>query len=767
MSYRREVNVARPEHSWIPFYRELAGKLVGKLKEMDASDDLLPSFKDDLDFDMDPFTIVASFSRDLRHYDWGKSTRIMKWFRSRFSIGSPIPAEPSFIPYANNQQVQYFSFHRPHSIKDDVSNLWDLFERVVSVEAFEDIATDEPLTDLITDCLLVHGIGISKLTSALYWVNPYCFLHSDTVNAVGGNDLGIQAKDAETYIKCLNRTGELTAKSFPEINIAAFKTQNPDWDPPKVWVVRGGRDAQAVEEFRTGGFTGFGFDFGAYDVSRFRTKDDLEQVCEDKSLKTDGIDQVIPVLSEIKIGDYVLMPGPGSVVSHYGRVVSDPYHDRRGTHNNRRDVEWSDGKISRSQLDLSSYRYTLTRPNRYVQARFFQFIEDGAATLQFKMPEDSWVPFNLEVGRKLIEGELWREGRREEFARMIHEIRRVDPEVADESNGNKIWGPDPYSFYDSFSIRESGPNGVDMFPKVKELMGIEAAVPSEQHGPFGLRWGWDAPIDDEAVSFLWEFFRFAVEFEPMTGDVESERKFIGFYDRASSAAFLPGKRSRVWAYFLYWIDPTKYVISRRLREKDLGLVVDLGVSEELSTGAEYMKALKGIAELGAKHGFTVLDVNRKSTTREMLGLDPNEGVEVETYVIDDMIKDGLFFESDELARILARFEDKRNLILQGAPGVGKTFVSRRLAYALMGERGIAADDRIVNVQFHQSYSYEDFVRGYRPGTNAKKQLIFERKDGAFLRLCEKARANDGQDFVMIIDEINRGNLSGVLGSCCR
>ena len=125
MSGRREVNVERPEHSWIPFYQELAekllkdrwrerqGELVGMLKEMDAGDGLLPSFLADLEFDMDPFTIVASISRDPDNFDWDKTTRIMSFLKSTFNILEPIPVVSSFIPYANNQQIQYFSFHTP------------------------------------------------------------------------------------------------------------------------------------------------------------------------------------------------------------------------------------------------------------------------------------------------------------------------------------------------------------------------------------------------------------------------------------------------------------------------------------------------------------------------------------------------------------------------------------------------------------------------------------------------------------------------------
>lgn len=131
------------------------------------------------------------------------------------------------------------------------------------------------------------------------------------------------------------------------------------------------------------------------------------------------------------------------------------------------------------------------------------------------------------------------------------------------------------------------------------------------------------------------------------------------------------------------------------------------------------------------------------------------------YSIDTMIDEGVFMKRDELARIMAQLERKQSLILQGPPGTGKTFLAKRLAYALMGER---ADERVASVQFHQSYAYEDFVGGYRPGVNNDDQLVFKPQDGAFLKLCERARAASPDDkFVMLIDEINRGNLSRVFG----
>jgi 5-methylcytosine-specific restriction endonuclease McrBC GTP-binding regulatory subunit McrB len=96
------------------------------------------------------------------------------------------------------------------------------------------------------------------------------------------------------------------------------------------------------------------------------------------------------------------------------------------------------------------------------------------------------------------------------------------------------------------------------------------------------------------------------------------------------------------------------------------------------------------------------------------------------------------------------------MILQGSPGVGKTFIARRLAYLLIGKRDRA---RLRMVQFHQAYSYEDFVQGYRPNENGG----FSRRDGAFFDFAKLAEADPDYPYVSIIDEINRGNLSKILG----
>jgi 5-methylcytosine-specific restriction protein B len=128
------------------------------------------------------------------------------------------------------------------------------------------------------------------------------------------------------------------------------------------------------------------------------------------------------------------------------------------------------------------------------------------------------------------------------------------------------------------------------------------------------------------------------------------------------------------------------------------------------------------------------------------------------FSIEDIIASGVFLTEAELTQIQDRLLSKKAMILQGPPGVGKTFIARKLAFALMKE---IDQSRLEMVQFHQSYSYDDFVRGYRPV--AGKAGSFGLQNGVFYNFCQKAINDPDREYVFIIDEINRGNLSQVFG----
>ena len=123
----------------------------------------------------------------------------------------------------------------------------------------------------------------------------------------------------------------------------------------------------------------------------------------------------------------------------------------------------------------------------------------------------------------------------------------------------------------------------------------------------------------------------------------------------------------------------------------------------------------------------------------------------------DMFLEEVYMDKAKYDTLIALVMKKKNVILQGAPGVGKTYAAKRLAYSIMG---VKDPSRVMMVQFHQSYSYEDFIMGFRP----TQEGGFELKRGAFYDFCKSAEV-DSEDtpYFFIIDEINRGNLSKIFG----
>lgn len=127
---------------------------------------------------------------------------------------------------------------------------------------------------------------------------------------------------------------------------------------------------------------------------------------------------------------------------------------------------------------------------------------------------------------------------------------------------------------------------------------------------------------------------------------------------------------------------------------------------------------------------------------------------VESYTKEQFLSE-VYMNEDRYETLKALLLKKQNIILQGAPGVGKTFTAKKLAYSIMG---VKDDNRVEFIQFHQNYSYEDFIMGYKPSGEG-----FELKNGIFYRFCMKAIDNPEESYFFIIDEINRGNMSKIFG----
>lgn len=270
------------------------------------------------------------------------------------------------------------------------------------------------------------------------------------------------------------------------------------------------------------------------------------------------------------------------------------------------------------------------------------------------------------------------------------------------------------------------------------------------------------------IDKLWNVFEAALELAG-TPEEHQRTKFAEAYD---AARVLPQVKTKL-SMGLFWSRPWSFLPldgqSRTYLKDELMLDGKL----QNADGVKYLETIDLLLSKFNDHEYAVHSFPELSwaaflTPGTSSGDSPAEdrdednveeasAVPLTSYAVEDIVADGCFLPSDELEKMLDRWRGKKNLILQGPPGTGKTWLARRLAQALIGTQDLRSAIRAV--QFHPNASYEDFVRGWRPGSDGQLTLA----DGPFLEMVDRANAAPDIPHVLLIEEINRGNPVQIFG----
>ena len=670
--------------TWIPFYTELAQKLLQFKNNRKPLIDWIYNnlegyinhLKDDSQGtkvdDIDPFTTFAIFNRGITH---NKRIAICQKFKDYLEISAPIPKDFDAIPVMNAQRTNFMAF-KENRKDGDIDRFWNLFESAVNDEYIESSY------NALKDQFLVKF----NITMGLFWIRPDKFLGLDSTNQKYLNYLGITFDNTKflpyseyervmTELKNKMQSGEIKESNFVEFSYTAwqkmtgFKDDNSnnkkdvikDKDNIAYWTYSPGRNAEFWEDYYKEGIMGIGWK-KVGDLNNLRDKESmskkLKDAYNDNSSHVQDALMLYNFAHVMKPGDVVFAKKGRNIIVGRGVVTSDYFYDEsRGVHPNIRKIDWTHKGEWESKNMLATKTLTdITRYSDYITSLNALFKDSNEE--------------NNDINNHNSERQYW----------FITANPRVWS-LSEWPNG----GLQKYSLYnDKGNKRRIFKNFLD------------------------------ANQGDPVICY---------ETTPT-----KQIKCLAEVESKNDGKSLPIRLTKTLLNFI-----------------DFEEIKDL---PELAN-MEYLKNQQGSFFKLTKEEYEALMYQIEEANPE-----DNKQKEYSPYNDKDFLSE-VYISQTRLSQIKHLLLRKQNVILQGAPGVGKTFCAKRLAYTILGEKN---EDNISFIQFHQNYSYEDFIMGYKP-----EGSDFVLKEGVFYRFCRKALNDPQGKYFFIIDEINRGNLSKIFG----
>ncbi|HHY0353442.1 TPA: McrB family protein [Vibrio cholerae] len=342
----------------------------------------------------------------------------------------------------------------------------------------------------------------------------------------------------------------------------------------------------------------------------------------------------------------------------------------------------------------------------------------------------------------------------------------------------------PFTVFGLFNRGITDANRIAIANELAAFLEVETPVPNSFEGIPVVNnqrswfFGYKYRRGEHDIDTLWNLFEAAIE-HANNSETDTAEVLYEAYEAATKCWGTGWNLSMG----LYWIRPWKYLTldgqSQTYITKKLGLKIGKNGEKGRCSSKDYFGLIDDLEtrfqeDAYPVHSFPELSLSAwlfkdtdtsahpKATDLDDEELSAEEDevtvqkAPMEPYTIDDIIADGCFLERESIAKIIAQLRNKKNLILQGPPGTGKTWLAKKLGFAVMGQKD---ENSLRAVQFHPNLSYEDFVRGWRPSGEGKLTLV----DGPFLEMINQAKQDASKKYVVVIEEINRGNPAQIFG----